>query len=84
MAKKSQNQSTNASRRSSRLVERKELEEAPTQLPPSIEEANHGLLIQLAQQVQNLAAVVQNLQQPVGPQPSAEEPTPLSRRSRRS
>ena len=62
MARKSQNQFANASRQFSRLVEHEEQEEAPTRLPPSTKEANHGLLIQLAQQVQNLTAVVQNLQ----------------------
>ena len=84
MVRKSLNQSTNASRRSSRLAKCEEPEEAPTWLPPSIEEANHGLLIQLAQQVQNLTAVIQDLRQPTNHQPSVEEPALPSRHSRRS
>ena len=64
MARKSQNRSVNASQRSSRLVGREEPEDASTGPPPSIEGANNGLLIQLAQQVQNLTAAIQDLRQP--------------------
>ena len=82
MARKSQNRSVNASRRSSRLVEREEPGDASTRPPPSTEGASHGLLIQLAQQVQNLMAVIQDLRQPTNHRPSAEEPTLPSQHSR--
>ena len=84
MARKSQNRSVDANRRSSRLVEREELGDTSTRPPPPTEETSHGLLIQLAQQVQNLTAAIQDLRQPTYHQPLAEEPAPPSRHSRRS
>ena len=84
MARKSQNRSVNASRRSSRLVEREEPGDASTRPPPPTEGASHGLLIQLAQQVQNLTAAIQDLQQPANHRHSVEEPALPSRHSRRS
>ena len=65
MARKSQNCSVNASRRSFRLVEREEPEDTSIRPPPPTEGANNGLLIQLVQQVQNLTAVIQDLRQTV-------------------
>ena len=83
MARKSQNRSTNASRRSSRLAEHEEPGNASTGPPPPIDGASHGLLIQLAQQVQNLTAAVQDLRQPAYHQPPVEEPVLPSRHSHR-
>ena len=84
MARKSQNHSVNASRRSSRLVGRGEPEDASTGPTAPIEGANNGLLSQLLQQVQNLMAAIQDLRQPVNLQPPLEEPVLPSRHSRRS
>ena len=84
MVRKSQNRSVNASRRSSRLVDREEPGDASTRPPPPTEGTSYGLLIQLAQQVQNLTAASQDLRQPANHRPPVEEPAPPSRHSRRS
>ena len=84
MARKSQNRSVNASRRSSRLMGRGEPEDASTGPPAPIERANDELLSQLVQQVQRLTAAIQDLQQPTNLQPPLEEPALPSRHSRRS
>ena len=84
MARKSQNRSINASRRSSRLMERGEPEDASTGPPAPIERANDELLSQLVQQVQRLTAAIQDLRQPTDLPPPLEEPAFPSRHSRRS
>ena len=84
MARKSQNRSVNASQRSFRLVEREEPGDASTRPPPSTEGASHGLLIQLAQQVQNLTTAIQDLRQPANHRPSVKEHVLPSQHSRRS
>ena len=84
MARKSQNRSVNASRRSSWLMGRGEPEDASTGPPAPIERANDELLSQLVQQVQRLTAAIQDLRQPINLQPPLEEPALPSRHSRRS
>ena len=84
MARRSQNRSVNASRRSSRLMGREEPEDASAGPPAPNERANDELLSQLVQQVQHLTAAIQDLRQPTNLPPPLEEPAPPSRHSRRS